>query len=117
MLTNIGSYLILNGRPRAITGTFPINIFYGKSVIMGKSLNQAKRKMKQFTPKIEYILKKKRRKAQRPRHNKGAAEAVAVEQNRTQTERAVRPNFVLDPLDTKPPISDFTWATSKRRRP
>jgi hypothetical protein len=91
--------------------------FYGKSEFMGKLLKQTKRKMKNFAPKVENVLQINRRKAKRPRHDRASAAVVAVEQNRAQTERAVRPNFVLNPQDTKASNSDFTWATSKRRRP
>lgn len=83
---------------------------------MGKSLKQAKRKMKNFAPKLEKSLQINRRKAKRPRHDRATAALIAVEQNRAQTERAVRPDFVLNPQDTKPSNSDFTWATPKRRK-
>jgi hypothetical protein len=90
--------------------------FYGEGEFMGKLLKQAKRKMKKFAPKLEKSLLMNRRKAKRPRHDKASAAVVAVEQNRAQTERAVRPAFVLNPQDTKPPNSDFSWATPKRRK-
>lgn len=83
---------------------------------MGKSLKQAKRKMKNFAPKLEQSLLVNRRKAKRPRHDKARATAIAVEQNRAQTEHAIRPDFVLNPQDTKPSNSDLTWATPKRRK-
>jgi hypothetical protein len=70
-----------------------------------------------FRPKVEILLKKKRRKPQRPRHDRVAAAVVAVEQNRLQTTRAVRPGFILDPHSTRSPSSDITWVTSTRRRP
>jgi hypothetical protein len=84
---------------------------------MGKLLKRAQGKMKKLSPKVEILLKKKRRKPQRPRHDRVAAAVVAVEQNRLQTTRAVRPGFILDPHNTKSPSSDITWATSTRRRP
>ena len=49
---------------------------------MGKLLKRAQGKMKKLSPKVEILLKKKRRKPQRPRHDRVAAAVVAVEQNR-----------------------------------